>query len=241
MPGLAPSLASTVPELVESCRTVTALLPAADRVVLLTSGPRLRDRGTASARATVVHAPGTPVPSAPLTAGCLPDLGSRLAGARAPRGGEPSDVPGVGVIVGAALLADAGIAAATTAIEIGTEADPALDAVLAAAVDADRVVLLVVAEGSAARGADSPAGSLDEAARKLDTQLANALVAGDPAALAAAVRNASPSADALLFTGGPALRALAGLTMHAPPTRAKLLFDQAPLGVGYLVASWAWE
>ena len=190
MPGLAPSLAATVPSLVESCRAAVASLPVGDRVLLVTSGPRLRDDGVSVHRPTLVHLPGTPISSAPLTGRSLPNpFESRLPGApSADDGGDPStsDGPGVGIIVGAALLAAAGIQVPTTAVEVGTAVGgtgPQVESLLTAAGDVERVVLLVIAEGSAARDSDFPADGPD-AAQDLDRTLARALAAGDPAALA---------------------------------------------------------
>ena len=247
MPGLAPSLAATVPGLVESCQAAVASLAVGDRVLLLTSGPRLRDGGVSPHRPTLVHPPGTPVSSAPFTGSNGPTpFASRLSGWSTPDDGAApcrTDAPGVGIIVGAALLAAAGIQVPTTAVEVGTEvgtAAPPVEALFTAAADTDRVVLLVIAEGSAARGGDLPAGGPDPA-QDLDRTLGQALAAGDPAALAAAVGKALPSADSLMFTAGPAFAALARLTMSDHPSRADLLFDCAPLGVGYFVASWLWQ
>jgi hypothetical protein len=253
VPGLAPSLAATVPGLVESCGAAVASLAVGDRVLLVTSGPRLRDDGASPRRPTLIHPPGTPISAAPLTGSNVPDpFETRLPGV--PRsdgvpptgdGGDPgpSDGPGVGIIVGAALLAAAGIQIPTTAVEMGTEvgaAGPLVEALFTAAGDAERVVLLVIAEGSAARGSDFPADGPD-AAQDLDRTLARALAAGDPAALATAVRTTLPAADSLMFTAGPAFAVLARLTMRDPPSRAELRFDCAPLGVGYFVANWLWE
>ncbi len=182
-----------------------------------------------------------------MTGGQLPNpFSSRLPGTPSrDGGGDPgtSGAPGVGTIVGAALLATAGIQAPTTAVDIGTELGSAgrlAETICTAGADTERVALLVIAEGSAARRGDLPAGEID-AAQDLDKALARALAAGDPAELAAAVETALPSADSLLFTAGPAFAVLARLTAHDPPSRAELRFDCAPLGVGYFVASWLWE
>jgi hypothetical protein len=240
-------LAASVPALVSSCRAAVASLAFCDRIVLLTSGPRLRDDGVFTPRPALIHQPGTAISSAPLTGGQLPNsFSSRLPGVPSRNGGgdpDTSAAPGVGTIVGAALLAAAGIDVATTAIDVGTELGTA--ARLAAALctpagGTERVALLVIAEGSAARRGDLPHGETD-AAQDLDRTLARALAAGDPAALGAAVRAALPTADSLMFTAGPALAVLARLTTDEPPSRAELRFDCAPLGVGYFVASWQWE
>jgi hypothetical protein len=250
VPGLAPSLASSVPELVKSCLAAVESLRTADRIVLLTSGPRSRDLGSAGGRPTLIHRPGTPVTSGLLTGRGMP---AHFAGTL-PLGTDPlepisgstpdADVmaQGVGVIVGAALLAAADVRSRTLAVELGI---PSVDPEVADLVEhvtrgPERVGLLVIAEGSASRGSDSPGGG-DEGAERYDRDLASALAAGDPAQLQVAVASGLGSADSLVSTGGPALSALAALTLSRPPDSAVLLYEGAPLGVGYFVTTWSWE
>ncbi|HEX7354426.1 MAG TPA: hypothetical protein VF288_06290 [Mycobacteriales bacterium] len=106
------------------------------------------------------------------------------------------------------------------------------------ALDADRDVdvapgtaLLVLADGSAARGPLAPAGPHPDAEAS-DDALAALLAAGDAAGLAA-----YRPAPVLLADGAPALRALgrlaAGRRWHG-----RLLAHEAPFGVAYLVAAW---
>ncbi len=257
VPGVAPGLAATVPDLVQSCRLAVARLAGADRIILLTSGPRLRDLGGRAGRPTIVHPAGLVVTSAALTGG----------GCGAGQGPAAVDV-GVGVIVGVALLSDPQLTVPITVVEMGDQEITAAELAGAIGSSADRIGLLMIGEGSAARGEDSPAGDLGEAA-DLDRQLANALARGDPAALAAAVRayqrtatsqSVAPRqhtadsaqsahepdsggratlADRVMFTAGPAFAALAALWAARPPRSADLLYDAAPFGVGYLVASWS--
>ena len=97
--------------------------------------------------------------------------------------------------------------------------------------------MLVIADGSACHGDDAP-GRRDDRAAAFDAALAGALAAGDPAALRIAAADRDLGRE-LLATVDP-LTVLALLTASAPPTHADLLFAGAPLGVGYLVASWRW-
>lgn len=95
----------------------------------------------------------------------------------------------------------------------------------------DGSALLVLADGSAARGARAPAGP-HPAAQASDDALAAALAAGDAAALAAYEPGLALRAD-----GAPALRAL-GRLAAGRTWRPRLLAYEAPFGVAYLVARW---
>jgi hypothetical protein len=244
VPGLAPSLAARLPGLLDSCAAAIAPLADAERVLVLCSR-QLGAQPGGSSDHTVIHEPGTPVSSAPLTGTQFSaHFASWLPGAAAadgdPEGRSTAAVPGVGVVVGAALLAAAGIDVPTTAVEVGSADAPVQPVIDAGLHSPDPVGLLVIADGSAARGPDSPVGG-HAAAKDLDESLARALAAGSPTALSAAITAARPLADTVRFTAAPALSALARATMATPPTRAELMFDSAPLGVGYLVASWTWR
>ena len=238
IPGLADGLRTQLPELVDACDRAVRTLGAVDRLLLLCSGPRARDAGPSGHPASVVHRPGTTVSSAPITGTGPVHFTGRLGGAPAGRSrvGPPA---GVGVIVGAALLAGAAIDLPLTAVDLA-ERTPEVAALLdEARTSADRVGLLVVAEGTANRGPESPGGGCGDA-EVLDTALAAALADGDPDALREAAGIEESTAARLLFTSGPALLAMADLTACRPPQRAEVLLDQAPLGVAYLVAAWSW-
>ncbi|QXJ25036.1 hypothetical protein AGRA3207_006469 [Actinomadura graeca] len=118
---------------------------------------------------------------------------------------------------------------------------------------AERVALLVMGDGSACRSEKAP-GYLDERARPYDEAVARALGEGDAAALAALDAGLSRElqaagraawqvlAGAAGATGGPqdaggARTAVAGIPMTSGLS-AGLLAEEAPYGVGYLVASW---
>lgn len=255
VPGLAPVLASGVPEFVHACRAAVATLAAMDRVLLVTSAARLRD--DADAGHPVLHPPGTGVTSRILTgARYRADFDGRLPGGDH---GRPPDerlteideparrpAPGVGTLVGAVLLAEAGIDVSTTAIELGSpdlaSSAPGRDVARelgAARLVPERVGLLLIAEGSASRGPGSPGGG-SAAAESFDRSLANALADGSSDALISAVEG-DRSAAAGMFCSGPAFLALAGVTAARPPNRTELLYDGAPLGVGYIVVTWSWD
>jgi hypothetical protein len=91
---------------------------------------------------------------------------------------------------------------------------------------------LVVADGTAKRTLKAP-GHLDERAEAFDAAVVEAIGKGDPAALAALDQGL---ADELWAAGLPAWSALAGLV---GPWTARLLYADAPYGVGYVVATWA--
>ncbi|MGY1712130.1 hypothetical protein ACI8AC_21745 [Geodermatophilus sp. SYSU D00758] len=93
--------------------------------------------------------------------------------------------------------------------------------------------VLAVGDGSARRTVKAP-GYLDDAAAPFDATVAAALAGGDAAALA----GLDPvEGERLLASGVPTWRAVGALLVGRPVT-ARLLADEAPFGVGYLVASW---
>ncbi|AWB92702.1 hypothetical protein [Aeromicrobium chenweiae] len=99
-----------------------------------------------------------------------------------------------------------------------------------------RVALLVMADCSAKRSLQAP-GFLDDRAEGFDASIAAALAEGDSDALAALDLGRG---DELGAAGVPPLRTLGELTKGADVT-ARLRYDAAPLGVGYVVADWLLE
>jgi hypothetical protein len=93
--------------------------------------------------------------------------------------------------------------------------------------------LLVLGDGSARRSLKGP-GYLDPRAEPYDAAVAAALACGDAAALARLDR---ADASELLVAGYDAWQAFAGLAGDSS-WQADLLYDDAPYGVGYFVASW---
>ncbi|WUS99618.1 class III extradiol dioxygenase subunit B-like domain-containing protein [Streptomyces sp. NBC_00708] len=99
---------------------------------------------------------------------------------------------------------------------------------------ADRVALLVMGDGSACRTVKAP-GYLDERAAAFDAEAARALGAADPEALTALDASL---AHALKAAGRAPWQVLAGAADGAGPA-GRLLYEDAPYGVGYLVAAWS--
>jgi hypothetical protein len=101
------------------------------------------------------------------------------------------------------------------------------------AAQADRVALLVMGDGSACRDEKAP-GYLDVRAGPYDQEVARALGEADAATLG----SLDPVlAQELQVAGRAAWQVLAGAAGETRLT-GELLADEAPYGVGYLVASW---
>ncbi len=100
--------------------------------------------------------------------------------------------------------------------------------------EGERVVLLVMGDGSARRAEHSP-GYVDERAIPYDDAVAEALAKADTSHLA----GLDPAtARDLMVAGRPAWQVLAGAAGDRAPT-GDLLAYEAPYGVGYFVAAWA--
>ncbi|WP_432986966.1 hypothetical protein [Dactylosporangium sp. CA-233914] len=99
--------------------------------------------------------------------------------------------------------------------------------------EADRVGLLVLGDGTACRTEKAP-GYFDPRAEAFDAAVVAALADADAAALAAL----DPGLAAELLVAGRApWQVLAGAKDHA--MRGAVLYDSAPYGVNYVVATWA--
>ncbi|MEV5974532.1 class III extradiol dioxygenase subunit B-like domain-containing protein [Streptomyces sp. NPDC051921] len=99
---------------------------------------------------------------------------------------------------------------------------------------AERVALLVMGDGSACRTLKAP-GYLDERAEAFDAEAARALGSADPAALLALDEEL---AYELKAAGRAPWQVLAGAAEGAD-LAGRLLFEDAPYGVGYFVAAWS--
>ncbi|MER6472062.1 class III extradiol dioxygenase subunit B-like domain-containing protein [Streptomyces collinus] len=99
---------------------------------------------------------------------------------------------------------------------------------------ADRVAMLVMGDASACRTLKAP-GYLDERAADFDAGVARALGAAD---LAAVMALDAGLAQELKASGRAPWQLLAGAAEGAGLSGA-LLYDDAPYGVGYLVATWS--
>lgn len=96
-----------------------------------------------------------------------------------------------------------------------------------------RVALLVMGDGSACRSVKAP-GYLDERAEPFDAVVTAALAAADTDALNALD---AELADALQVSGRAPWQVLAGAAEGAG-LAGELLYEAAPYGVGYSVATW---
>ncbi|WP_128374939.1 class III extradiol dioxygenase subunit B-like domain-containing protein [Streptomyces cavernae] len=128
-----------------------------------------------------------------------------------------SDAPIEGLGVGEPLAAE-------RCIQVGREIGA----------QAERVALLVMGDGSACRTLKAP-GYLDERAAPFDAAVARALGSADVAALKAL--DAELAAE-LKASGRAPWQVLAGAAEDAG-LGGSLLYDEAPYGVGYLVAAWS--
>lgn len=95
------------------------------------------------------------------------------------------------------------------------------------------VAVLAMGDGSARRTEKAP-GHLDPAAAVFDATVGAALAAGDATVLAALEQ---AEGDRLLAAGTGTWRAV-GAAFTGVPVTARVHYDAAPFGVGYLVADW---
>jgi hypothetical protein len=208
--------------------------------------PELRDACAAALAALLAAEPDLVVVTGPaeLTA----DFGQhgRLnLGAYAPALSSAGDEPvlPLSLGIGARLLDEAGYAGPRSFRGIAVSAPPEaclrLGRQIAASAPScpdQRVALLAVGDGSARRSVSAP-GYLDERAAPFDETVERAVRDGEPAALAAL--DPDLAAD-LMADGRAAWQVLAGALTAEGATagglRGDVLYAQAPLGVGYLVA-----
>ncbi len=102
------------------------------------------------------------------------------------------------------------------------------------AASADRVALLVMGDGSNCRTLKAP-GYFDERAAAFDAEAARALGAADVDALLALDEEL---AYELNVSGRSSWQTLAGAA-QGTDLAGRLLYDEAPYGVGYMVAGWS--
>ncbi|OEV04660.1 class III extradiol dioxygenase subunit B-like domain-containing protein [Streptomyces oceani] len=112
--------------------------------------------------------------------------------------------------------------------------DRCLEAGRELAGSASRVALLVLGDGSACRTLKAP-GYFDERALAFDTAAARALGSADPALLGELDEELAYDLHA---AGRSSWQVLAGAAEGAGLT-GRMLYEDAPYGVGYLVASWS--
>lgn len=136
--------------------------------------------------------------------------------------------------LGGTLLDEAGYAGRRELHSVGDKVPPGDCAALGARLAglADRVALLVMADGSARRGPKAP-GNLDERSVPFDAQIEAAVRSGE---LAALLMVDTDLARELMVTGRPAFQVLAG-ALAGRPLASEVRYCADPFGVAYLVAS----
>jgi hypothetical protein len=147
--------------------------------------------------------------------------------------GEADEMP-LSLLIAAWLLGDRPGTPPREAFTVaGQEDAAALGSVLARR--PERIGLLVIGDGSASRTLKAP-GHLDPRAEGYDEAVAKALAAADHRTLAGLDPVLS---DDLLVAGWPAWHAAAAAAADSGRDYdAELLYDEAPYGVGYFVATW---
>ncbi|MER8067703.1 class III extradiol dioxygenase subunit B-like domain-containing protein [Streptomyces sp. NPDC094034] len=164
-------------------------------------------------------------------------LGAGTATKRAGTGESPGRELPASLAVAAWLLERAHWAAApVSGLGVGESLDtePCLRTGRELAARAGRVALLVMGDASACRSLKAP-GYLDERAAGFDEEVARALRTADVAALTALD---AELAYALKAAGRAPWQVLAGAAEGAG-LGGELLYEDAPYGVGYLVAAWS--
>ncbi|MGW2179239.1 class III extradiol dioxygenase subunit B-like domain-containing protein [Streptomyces sp. NPDC001732] len=223
VPEVAAGAAPELDTLRDACAEAVGVLAAARPDLLIVVGPaELPGRGPHPEGAT-----GT-------FGGFGVDLAVRLGRDLAPVDANP--LPPA-LSVGAWLLARAGwTGAPVEGLGVGEplETGRCADTGQGLADRAERVALLVMGDGSACRTLKAP-GYLDERAETFDAAAARALGAADPDAL---LELDEELAHELKAAGRAPWQVLAGAAQGAA-LGGRLLYDDAPYGVGYLVAAWS--
>jgi hypothetical protein len=231
LPDLAGGAAAELDPLRTACRdALAAVVAAADLVVVVGDGPVW---GVPEPSAAGSFRPyGADVEVALSTLADL-DLSGLPAPARLP------DLP-LSLAVAAHLLAGlepppAALFAATVPPSLGPAAAAAIGRTLTATGSrgtGGRVGLVAMGDLSACRTEGAP-GALRPEAAELDTAVAEALRTGKPGRLL----DLDPALAAdLLVAGRVPLQVLAGAFEDGPAVQGRVLYDDAPYGVGYLVA-----
>lgn len=208
MPEVAAGAAGELDDLRAACRAAVAHLANASVDLLI-----------------VVGADTTTVRRDPPFGGTLAPWGIDL-----PVGEPTGDPLPLSLLIGAWLMKQAD-GYQSIAADASPDDCAALGRALAA--EADRVGLLVLGDASACRGEKAP-GYADPRAEDFDTAVATALAKGDTGAL---LRVDPGLAAELLAAGRAPWQVLAGAADRAFDS-TELLYNDAPYGVCYLVASW---
>ena len=221
VPGLAPNLLAAAGAVAEAGRRAVAGLADVDRVVVLTAdarrrrlGPGTRLSGSGFGRSDLRRLAPVTLPGAPpLLSGCPPRRGRVVAGY---------------------LLDGAGVRRPTEVVELAPDDADSIAELLCAA--RDSIGVLAMADGAAAHGPHAPLAQ-DDRADQVDDDWRQRW----PPAIRA-VWPPRPNATDLLttvgVTAGEVFRVLAALPV---PQTAAVLAQDAPFGVGYLVATWSYR
>lgn len=239
VPQIAAGAAAELDGLRAACAEAVARLRATDADVLVVVGGAAQTRRIAApfrvsfapwGVALTMGSQGEPLPLSLAIAVWLleggplaqPGVQTRAQGAPLPPVSPVLDAPALDALV-----------LQTVASSASTAECRALGERLGAA--ADRVALLVMGDGSAERR-ETPQGYEDPRALPYDRLVAEALAAGDARALLAL--DPALSAD-LGAAGRAAWQVLAGAALASGGAwQGDLLYDDAPYGVAYFVASW---
>ncbi|MGW4029416.1 class III extradiol dioxygenase subunit B-like domain-containing protein [Streptomyces sp. NPDC004838] len=164
------------------------------------------------------------------------DADVRLPGVRPGTGETPEQLLPASLAVAAWLLDRARWASPVEGLGVGERLTPehCLDKGREIAARADRVALLVMGDGSACRTLKAP-GYLDERAAGFDALAASALADADAEALKALDVSLAYELKAAGRAPWQVLAGAAGKARFA----GRLLYDEAPYGVGYFVAAWS--
>jgi hypothetical protein len=220
VPAVAAGAAPELDDLRASCITALrrAIGSGVERIVIVGAGGRVREH-----RAGVGSFAGFGVDLEVLLDPADPAGGERLP---------------LSLGIGAWLLAQVGWPGERAALEVDALADRATLAAVATALagEPSRTVMLVVADGSAARSERAPA-SLHPDAASFDADVVAALASGLPSRLAAIDPDRAAS---VASSGWPAwhVAGTAAALGHDGAWDAEVHADVAPYGVGYVVASW---
>jgi hypothetical protein len=206
-----------LPELRQACREAVGELTRADADVVVVVG--------------VADVTGVFDPAARLDVTTYAPALRARGRAAGPAGPDSLPLP---IGLGSRLLDEAGYRGRRELQSVREGTAPTACAALGArlAESAPRVALLVMADGSARRSRRAP-GYLDVRAEPFDAEVGRAIRTGDMPALLALD---STLATELMATGRPAWQVLAGAAAGRQPS-CVIRYDDAPFGVGYLVAS----
>jgi hypothetical protein len=222
LPELAAGAAGELEGLRASCQeAVSALLAAdSDLVVVVGDAPAVGPYPEGAWGSLRPYGVDVPVPPP-----------SRNGGSDRPEASLP-----LSLTIGQWLLGRQSMtAAATLFFGVSADADAARCAQIGAALGerADRVAMLVMGDASARRSLKGP-GYLDERAPAYDASVHRALADADTEVLLGLEPELSSE---LLVAGRAAWQVLAGAAASGRWS-AQVVFDEAPYGVTYLVATW---